>query len=263
MERLRTYGKEPFDVVVVHGGPGAGGEMAPVARALADCRGVLEPIQTGNSVQAQIQELRMDIVRHGHPPVILVGFSWGAWLSMIVAARYPALVSELILIGSGPLEESYASKVHDTRMTRLTRREQQAFNEHLTSLVTADAKDRAEHLVRLGALTCKTDTYEPTADASDAGGDVLANADIFQSVWQEAAELRREGELLRIAENLRCPVLAIHGDYDPHPAEGVREPLARVIEDFEWVLLENCGHKPWREREARQTFFRVLEDSIC
>ena len=45
MNKFRLYGKSPFDVVVVHGGPGAGGEMSPVARELASERGVLEPLQ--------------------------------------------------------------------------------------------------------------------------------------------------------------------------------------------------------------------------
>jgi hypothetical protein len=32
MKNLRTYGKAPFSVAVIHGGPGGGGEAAPVAR---------------------------------------------------------------------------------------------------------------------------------------------------------------------------------------------------------------------------------------
>ncbi|MGA9187011.1 MAG: hypothetical protein WB014_00230 [Methanosarcina sp.] len=43
MKSLRKYGNLPFTVAVIHGGPGAPGEMAPVARELASCRGVLDP----------------------------------------------------------------------------------------------------------------------------------------------------------------------------------------------------------------------------
>jgi len=46
MKNFRKYGKPPFRVAVIHGGPGAGGEMAPVVRELASDCGVLEPIQT-------------------------------------------------------------------------------------------------------------------------------------------------------------------------------------------------------------------------
>ena len=68
--------------------------------------------------------------------------------------------------------------------------------------------------------------------------------DIFQGVWKEAARLRTSGELLALGTRIECPVVAIHGDCDPHPAEGVREPLSRILPDFRFITLENCGHKP-------------------
>ena len=55
--------------------------------------------------------------------------------------------------------------------------------------------------------------------------------------------------------NIKCPVIAIHGDYDPHPYEGVKKPLARVINDFNFILLEKCGHTPWKEKEVRKKFY--------
>ncbi len=57
MKNLRKYGKAPFAIVVVHGGPGARGEMAPVARELSTHGGVLEPLQTATSVEGQVEEL--------------------------------------------------------------------------------------------------------------------------------------------------------------------------------------------------------------
>jgi len=55
------------------------------------------------------------------------------------------------------------------------------------------------------------------------------------------------------------PVTAIHGDYDSHPAEGVRLPLFSVLKNFQFILLEKCGHTPWNERYARDQFFGVLK----
>jgi pimeloyl-ACP methyl ester carboxylesterase len=68
--------------------------------------------------------------------------------------------------------------------------------------------------------------------------------------------------LLRLASEVQCPVVAIHGDHDPHPAAGVRDPLARVVPDLRFVLLERCGHTPWLERQARATFFEALEREL-
>jgi pimeloyl-ACP methyl ester carboxylesterase len=105
MENLRKYGKSPFSIVVVHGGPGAAGEMAPVAHELSFGSGVLEPIQTAASLEGQAEELKTVLENEGGLPVTLIGFSWGAWLSFIVAARYPTIIKKLILVGSGPYEE--------------------------------------------------------------------------------------------------------------------------------------------------------------
>src|SRR5689334_10271462 len=105
VELLRKYGSAPFRIVVVHGGPGAPGSVAPIARELGQTRGVLEPLQTATTVDGQIEELRLVVQQNATAPVMCIGHSWGAWLSMLVAAAYPELVCKLILVGSGPFEE--------------------------------------------------------------------------------------------------------------------------------------------------------------
>jgi len=64
LNNLRKYGKPPFKVAVVHGGPGAGEETAPVARELSLAWGVWEPIQTATSLEGQ----RAAMERSGKPP---------------------------------------------------------------------------------------------------------------------------------------------------------------------------------------------------
>ena len=67
MENYRTYGSAPYTVAVVHGGPGAAGEMAPVARELARDRGILEPLQTATSLEGQVEELRVTLASYTAP----------------------------------------------------------------------------------------------------------------------------------------------------------------------------------------------------
>jgi pimeloyl-ACP methyl ester carboxylesterase len=74
--------------------------------------------------------------------------------------------------------------------------------------------------------------------------------------------MRSSGALLKHAGRINCPVLAIHGDYDPHPYTGVKLPLEKVIKNFRFQLLEKCGHEPWNEVHAKQTFFNILEEEI-
>lgn len=236
--------------------------MAPVARELASGRGVLEPIQTARSLEGQVEELNTVLETHGDPPVTLVGFSWGAWLSFIVAAQHPPLVEKLILVGSGPFEERYVAQLGETRRERLNDEERTELERVLRALEDPKCQDKDAQLARLGALTSKTDQYDPVFDGMKASDRVEVRGELFQRVWRDAAELRRSGELLEMGQRIECPVVAIHGTYDPHPAEGVERPLSVVLERFRFILLERCGHRPWGEMEARDAFYEVLEEAL-
>ncbi len=215
MNNLRTYGKAPFSAAVIHGGPGAAGEMALVARELASGGGVLEPLQTAAALEGQIEELKTVLETNGGLPVTLIGFSWGAWLSFMLAADYPAIVKKLILIGSGPYEECYTASTQETRLNRLSEEDRAEVKALIQVLDNPAVEDRNTAFARFGALFSKADAYDPIMYESEV---IDYQVDIFQSVWKEAAELRRSGKLLELAKCIKCPVVAIHGDYDPHPA---------------------------------------------
>lgn len=262
-ENLRRYGEEPYSVAVIHGGPGAGGEMAPVAQELASRWSVLEPIQTATSVNGQIIELKTVVEKNGDLPIILIGFSWGAWLSFIFAASHPSYVKKLILVGSGPIDEIYTKKVQETRINRLNDKERLEYKRLIEILngPATETKNTAA-LIRLGELATKTDEYDPIKLRTEEKTLLEFRGDIFKSVWKEAAELRRSGKLLELGKHIKCSVIAIHGDHDPHPAEGVQRPLSSIISSFKFFLLKNCGHKPWIERQAREEFFSILNHEL-
>jgi pimeloyl-ACP methyl ester carboxylesterase len=119
--------------------------------------------------------------------------------------------------------------------------------------------DRNLLLADLGALLARADAYD-AATSEDAG--FHCQYDVFRGVWDEAARLRKEGVILRLGEKIHCPVIAIHGDTDPHPAAGVNDPLSRVLPSFRFIHLDKCGHRPWTERYAAEEFFRVLAHEI-
>jgi len=54
----------------------------------------------------------------------------------------------------------------------------------------------------------------------------------------------------------------IHGDYDSHPYEGVEEPLSKYVEDFKFILLKKCGHKPWIEKHAMDEFYAIIKREL-
>ena len=256
---LRIYGARPYRLVVLHGGPGAGGEMAPVARELATDWGILEPQQTAASIQGQVSELH-DVIRgKADIPVVLIGWSWGATLGFIFAAHYPRLVTGLVLVSSGPFRAEYAADIMAIRQRRLPKALSQEVASLMIVLQNPAAIGEDDALRRFGEIMTQADSYDPLPPDE---GPVSVRYDIYHPVSEEAARLRSSGELLRLGTQIACPVVAIHGDYDPHPWQGVAEPLAEVIGDFRLIRLSRCGHQPWRERLARDDFYLRLRDEI-
>jgi pimeloyl-ACP methyl ester carboxylesterase len=256
MDNPRKYGRAPYEVALIHGGPGAPGEMAPVARELASKFGVLEPLQTANTLEGQIVELKNILENNAAVPCSLVGYSWGAWLSIIVAARYPLLVKRMILISSGPFEAKYARDIMKTRLSRLEAGEREEIISFVESLDDVDSSEMNNRMARFGLLMSKADSFDPIPHANEVS---QVQSEIFQNVWKEADELRGSGKLLELAAKVQCPVLAIHGDHDPHPAKGVENPLSHLLTNFRFILIRNCGHTPWIERQAKDKFYKILK----
>ena len=261
---LRKHGMAPFRVAVLHGGPGAAGEVEPLARRLGIKRGVLEPFQTALTVDGQVDELRHVLEQYAIPPVVLIGHSWGAWLAFITAARHPELVDKLILVGSGSFEEKYVVHILRNRISRLSSEEGDEYRQIVKVLNNPENTVRDDLLSRLGVLAQKADSFDLIADDLEVPVPALNNTPgaIYQGVWPEAASLRRSGDLLRLGSSVRCPVVVIHGDCDPTPIEGIQEPLTGVLSNLRVFVLDKCGHDPWRERYARDKFFSILNNEL-
>ncbi len=256
----RCYNNAPYTCALIHGGPGAPGTMASLARLLESHTNVLELLQSADSIAGQIEELKVSLDHYTSSPIVLLGHSWGAWLSLLFAAKHPDMVRKLILVCSGPFEAHYASSIMPTRIERLTADERKRCDE-LMRLLTSGTDDPAI-LSEFGALMSKSDTYEPL-DTEHHGEDTLPfQSLVYEKIWSEASKLRSTHQLLDAAQMVSCPVIAIHGDYDPHPYLGVKDPLESVVKQFEFILLDRCGHTPWMETYARDPFIQIISEEI-
>lgn len=255
---VRTYGAPPYRVAVLHGGPGAPGDLAPVARRLAERRGVLEPLQSAATLEGQIAELARQLTEHAEPPVTLIGHSWGAQLGFLVAARHPALVRRLVMVASGVFTEEHGAGIFERRLARLGE-EDRAEVLRLGELAEA-GRATSDELMRFGGLLVKADSYDPLPEDVSV---LEIQPEVNRGVWTDARQLLRSGGLDALGRSIRCPVVAIHGDYDPHPAEGVRQPLEAMVADFRFIEVPRCGHKPWIERLAVEAFYELLEGEIA
>ncbi|HEX9102716.1 MAG TPA: alpha/beta fold hydrolase, partial [Polyangia bacterium] len=124
MIEVRHYGTAGPTVIVLHGGPGAPGYMAPVARALADQFVVLEPLQRPSgaeplTVARHLEDLD-EVVRSlgaGARPA-LVGSSWGGMLALAYAAAHPDAVGAVVVIGSGTFDLAARARLRELLAAR-------------------------------------------------------------------------------------------------------------------------------------------------
>jgi len=253
---VRQYGSPPHRVAVVHGGPGAPGYMAPVARELAKIVGVLEPLQSSNSLAGQIEELRIQLVDHGSPPLTVIGSSWGAILALFLAAKHTKLVKKAILIGSAVFDAENSARVKTQRLERLTPANRARHDTILRELTQASGEKRDRLFEEWADIFFDADVYDPLTKDLEL---LEVQPDVNEKVWSDFKVLRdRPNFLADEFSKINIPVVVIHGEYDPHPIEGIRPFLEGCLRDVRFEMLPQCGHYPWIERRARERLFEIL-----
>ncbi len=259
--RLRQYGASGPWVVLVHGGPGTGGYLAPLARALEDFHRVLEPLQRGSgpaplTVAMHVADLD-EVVRHhcGAAPPALVGHSWGAMLALAHAAAHPESVSAVVLIGCGTFDPASRDRLHATLERRLG-----PDLERRIALLDDEVPDRDERLREFGRLVLPAYSYDPTIPEPPLE---TCDARAHAETWQDMLRLQEEGVYPRVFAAITAPVLMLHGATDPHPGRSTEATLRRFVPQLEYREWERCGHYPWLEPAASERFLVVLCDWLA
>ncbi len=262
MIETRSYGTSGPLVLALHGGPGAPGQLAPLARRLARRCRVLEPFQRGSgsqrlTVATHVADLHELIVSSRERCVCLVGASWGAMLALAYAAEHPQLVSSLVLIGCGTFTE--ASRAHFR--ANLVSRTGPDLGTRMRVL-DDEIEDADERLARKAELLYPVYSYDAIAVAEAELDFFRVDARANRETWDDMLALQAAGIYPRAFRRIASPVLMVHGADDPHPGAEIRDSLAPFLVDLRYVELPACGHYPWLERAARDDFFEILDDWI-
>jgi pimeloyl-ACP methyl ester carboxylesterase len=254
--RVRSYGASGSHLIVLHGGPGAAGHMAPVARGLAASYGVIEPFQRGSggerlTVARHVADLHQIINVHAprrHP--VLLGSSWGAMLALAYAAAHPGSTGPLILVGCGAfdpvaraeLQRNIAERMSDDIRAQLKCEEKLNPDESL--------KARARAMLPVYACDLLASPHE------DDQVDAQAN----HETWDDMMRLQAEGAYPAAFAAIKVPVLMVHGAFDPHPGRLIFESLRPHLPQLEYREFERCGHYPWLERTTADSFFSLVHE---
>jgi pimeloyl-ACP methyl ester carboxylesterase len=235
--------------------------VAGLARELASEFTVLEPWQRRSGIVPLTVERHVEDLAEVAPPVsAIVGHSWGAMLGLSFAARYPDRISCLALVGCGTYDEDSRSQFRaklDELLNEPARSRIRIMTERLQ--IESDPQTRDRIFGERGAVYMQVEGYDLIQDAEPLTDKPRADAPGNSETWQDALRLQREWCEPQIFTRIASPVLMLHGSFDPHPGEKTRDVLRRFIPQLEYIEFDKCGHEPWKERNARDNFFKTLK----
>jgi pimeloyl-ACP methyl ester carboxylesterase len=254
MLHVREYGCSGPRIIVLHGGPGAPGHMALVARGLASSYRVVEPFQRGSGGErltvarhvADLHEVINFYAGRCHPA--LLGASWGAMLALVYAARYPSSTGPMILVGCGTFDLVARAELQRTIAERM--------NDKIRArLKCADKLDQDERLKASAEAMTPIYSYDLLASPHEED---KVDARAHHETWDDMVRLQAEGTYPAAFATIKVPILMVHGTFDPLPGRLILEGLRPYLPQLEYRELERCGHYPWLERAAADTFFSIV-----
>jgi pimeloyl-ACP methyl ester carboxylesterase len=258
---MRIYGKTGPNVIVLHGGPAAAGEAAPVARGLESQFAAIETFQRGSgqeplTVARHVDDLHQFIMsmKNNRRPSI-VGESWGAMLALAYASTYPENITAIVLIGCGTFDKPSRARMNEIIESRIDQQLRQKL-----SILVQEYPDEADRMPAQIRLMEKIYTYDAVVEDAQ-----LVKAEPFdlrahRETWDDMLKMQAEGIYPAAFSSIKAPVLMLHGDYDPHPGQMIYDCLRIHMPQIEYKELKNCGHSPWKERLARNEFFMYLKN---
>jgi pimeloyl-ACP methyl ester carboxylesterase len=234
--------------------------MAPVARGLAaGSYRVVEPFQRGSGAE------RLTVARHVadlhdvinfyagccHPA--LLGASWGAMLALAYAAAHPGSTGPLILVGCGTFD-----LVARAELQRIIA---QRMNDDIRArLKCTDQLDQDKRLKASAEAMLPVYSYDLLASPHEED---KVDARAHHETWDDMVRLQAEGIYPAAFAAIKVPILMVHGTFDPLPGRLILEGLRPYLPQLEYRELGRCGHYPWLERAAADTFFSLVSEWLA
>jgi pimeloyl-ACP methyl ester carboxylesterase len=240
----RQWGSGP-PLVLLHGSQGAWIHWIRNIEALAQQFTVLALDLPGHGDSAALEEMSHDrlsatiaaglehIRGADGLPVRMAGFSLGGVIGAHCAARFPALISQIVIVGSGGLGTP-VGVFELARARGLEGDERQAvLRSNLLALMLSDPAS-------VDALALAIQDWNRSRERVSIEGLVLPD------------------KLLDALPAIRCPISLIWGEKDqPHPHPAIQHAAACAVRpDISLSVVPDAGH--WAMYERPEAFNRAL-----
>ena len=254
-------------VMILSGGPG---EEIRSMDAFADELGkdyqciMLEQRGTGRSklsqyngstinLKAYIEDI--EAVRRALPAekMIVMGNSWGMMLALAYGGTYPAAVSGIATVGSGPITSDYLRVFSDNQKSRLSSCEMEVIDYWSEpSRRNANFERASFERARATAPAYFYDRKAAIAFMMELSADEF-NPHVIPAFLEAEAKFDLRPKLKAITS----PVLLLQGRQDLAGEANIWE-AHMLIKNSRLEFIDQCGHMPWLEK-PEQTWKIVRE----
>jgi proline iminopeptidase len=246
--------------VCLHGGPGTDASglartLAPLAAELGlrlifyDHRGhgrsewVAVEQCTQDQLVADIEGVRQGLELG---PIHVLGISWGGFLGLMYAARYPASVEKLAVVGASASRD-FMGRAEDNARRRATAEQWAAYRALWDGSLSDDLSfKRAFDTIRPLYFHDPGRAAENSAVRADIRYRLAVRRFIIE---HEYARYDCRAELARIA----CPTLVAVGRHDWICPVDQSAEIARLVPGAQLAIFEQSGHSPQVEEPAAFT----------
>jgi proline iminopeptidase len=249
-------------VLVVHGGPGADQQyLQPQLLHLAgrfdtifyDQRGGGRSPASGEiGWRTQVDDLGAVVseLRLGPAPTI-VGFSWGAVLTLLAAGNDVIRPRRLVLIDPAPVTRAYRIQF-EAEFAR--RQSDPAVTAQRSALLASGLRERDPAAFREQSFALSVAGYFADPARARDLTPFRVTGRVQQSVWTSLGDY----DILPLLAGIRCPALVIHGRQDPVPLASSEAVAAGLHAKL--VIIDDSGHVPYVEQPAAT--FAALDEFL-
>ena len=261
-----TLGTAPgTPLVVANGGPGFDHtymHLSDVWDTLAKARRVIlydqrgvgrsSPIAAGQSctLRDQIEDLEALRAHIGAEQIDLLGHSWGGYLVMAYAARYPQHIRRLLIV------DSAAPKLSDTLFLF-----KDVFPEGVAREDAAEfASQMGDKAARIKSLREYFSMLFYSPEKRDVAlaklTDVDENVAVNEAITHDLERFDLNPELPKYS----FPAIVMTGRYDINVAAAVAYKIHKAIPGSQFVVFDQSGHLPFYEEPAK--FLQTVESFL-
>ncbi len=246
-----------FPMVLMHGGPGADLYTMMAFKPLADQLTLVFYDQrcNGRSTGAEVTSMTMDNLTAdadalrlalGYEKWAVLGHSFGGYVALEYALRYPQNLSHLLLVNSGA-DYTWARRKAPEELAK------RGFNPATVELARRHLNGQFKPQEMFGNLMKLGNAYNPHTSLSQLPH--LFFSGIKSKLRPEAAIFAEQGFLqtwtvMDRLDEIHVPTLLIAGREDFIFPPAAEEELAAKIPGARLVLIDRAGHNPHDEQPA-------------